>query len=302
MKKKITILMYHRVLNKYDPYREDDVLQPVFDAQMQMLSHFYRVMTLPDAVTAQAEGRLPYRAVVITFDDGYADNFDVALPILRKYGIAATFFIATGFLNGGRMWNDTIIDAVAQTNEKKLDLSGIDLGSYDCNGIDNKKSTIEILIRKLKYLPIEERLRQCARLLQATRTTLSNDLMMKSDQVRTMADAGMEIGGHTVNHPILSQIGDEIAANEIADGKAELEDMTQKEVASFAYPNGRPGQDFQNKHAIMVEQAGFKAAVTTERGMAYVDQHRFRLPRFTSWDQSATKFLLRMIHGRWIAY
>ena len=302
MKKKITILMYHRVLNKYDPYREDDVLEPVFDAQMRVLSRFYRVMTLSDAVTAQAEGRLPYRAVVITFDDGYADNFDVALPILRKCGITATFFVATGFLDGGRMWNDTIIDAVAQTNETKLDLSDIDMGSYDCNGIDSRKNTIEKLIGELKYLPIEERLMRCTRVLQATRTTLSNDLMMKSDQVRTMADAGMEIGGHTVNHPILSQVEDEIAANEIADGKAELEDMTQKEVTSFAYPNGRPEQDFQDKHATMVEQAGFKAAVTTERGMAYADNYRFRLPRFTSWDQSATKFLLRMMHGRWIAY
>jgi len=302
MKKKITILIYHRVLNKYDPYREDDVLESAFDAQMRILSRFYRIMTLSDAVAAQAEGRLPYRAVVITFDDGYADNFDVALPILRKYGITATFFVATGFLDGGRMWNDTIIDAVAQSNETILDLTDIDMGSYDCNGMGNRKSTVERLIGELKYLPIEERLMRCARVLQATRTTLSNDLMMKSDQVRTMADAGMEIGGHTVNHPILSQVGDEIAANEIADGKAELEDMTQKEVTSFAYPNGRPGQDFQDKHAIMVEQAGFKAAVTTERGMAYVDQHRFCLPRFTSWDQSATKFLLRMIHGRWIAY
>ena len=302
MKKKITILIYHRVLNKYDPCREDEVLEPVFDAQMRMLSRFYRVMTLSDAVAAQAEGRLPYRAVVVTFDDGYADNFDVALPILQKYGITATFFVATGFLDGGRMWNDTIIDAVAQTNETKLDLTDIDMGSYDCNGIGSRKNTIEKLIGELKYLPIEERLMRCARVLQVTRATLSNDLMMKSDQVRTMADVGMEIGGHTVNHPILSQVGDEIAANEIADGKAELEDMTQKEVTSFAYPNGRPEQDFQDKHATMAEQAGFKAAVTTERGMAYAGNHRFRLPRFTSWDQSATMFLLRMMHGRWIAY
>jgi peptidoglycan/xylan/chitin deacetylase (PgdA/CDA1 family) len=302
VKKKITILTYHRVLSRHDPYREGDVLLRVFDAQMRMLSRFYRVMTLADAVTAQAEGRLPYRAMVVTFDDGYADNHDVDLPILQNYGIPATFFVATGFLNGGRMWNDTIIDAVAQTNETKLDLTDTDMGNYDCNGTANRIYTIEKLIGKLKYLPTEERLMRCARVLQATRTTLSNDLMMRSDQIRAMADAGMEIGGHTVNHPILSQVGDEIAVKEIANGKAELEGMTQKEVTSFAYPNGRPEQDFQDKHASMVEQAGFKAAVTTERGMAYADNHRFRLPRFTSWDQSAVKFLLRMIHGRWIAY
>ena len=302
MKKKITILTYHRVLNRRDPYREGDVLLQVFDAQMRMLSRFYNVMTLSDAVTAQSEGRLPYRAMVVTFDDGYADNYDVALPILQQYGIPATFFVATGFLNGGRMWNDTIIDAVAQTKETKLNLADIDLGSYNCNGIDNRKSTIEKLIGKLKYLPVEERLMRCARVLQVTRATLNNDLMMSSDQVRAISDAGMEIGGHTVSHPILSQVNDVTAVKEIADGKATLEGMIQKEVTSFAYPNGRPEQDFQDKHATMVEQAGFKAAVTTERGMTYADNHRFRLPRFTSWDQSAVKFLLRMIHGRWIAY
>lgn len=302
MKKKLTILTYHRVLEEADPYRDGDVLLPVFDGQMRMLSRFYRVMTLAEATRAMNNGGLPSRAVVITFDDGYADNHDLALPVLQKYGIAATFFVATSFLDGGRMWNDIIIDAVAKTSNASLDLNDVDLGVHDCSSVQQKNKAIHELIGKLKYLPMDERLQQCRAVQQKAGVTLGNNLMMSSEKLRAMAAAGMEIGGHTVNHPILSRVDDDTAAAEISEGKKALEVMIDQEVVSFAYPNGRPGQDFEPRHAKMVEQAGFNAAVTTERGIATEFMDRFQLPRFTSWDRSAFKFLLRMIHGRWIAY
>jgi peptidoglycan/xylan/chitin deacetylase (PgdA/CDA1 family) len=84
--------------------------------------------------SSAASGALPERAAAITFDDGYADNFTRALPLLREQGLPATFFVATGFLDGGRMWNDTISEAIRRCNEDVVDLSAIGLTPGDAPG------------------------------------------------------------------------------------------------------------------------------------------------------------------------
>ena len=83
------------------------------------------MIPLDVAVDALKTGKLPARAAAITFDDGYADNRSIALPILKQHGLSATFFIATGYLNGGRMWNDTIIEAIRRSEAKKLEIGRI---------------------------------------------------------------------------------------------------------------------------------------------------------------------------------
>ena len=88
----------------------------------------FNVIPLLDAVRHSAAGTLPPRAACITFDDGYADNAEVALPILQRHKLHATFFVATGFLNGGRMWNDTIIELVRRAPDGVLDFSAFGLG------------------------------------------------------------------------------------------------------------------------------------------------------------------------------
>src|SRR5688572_19703615 len=101
---RLTVLIFHRVLPEADPLLpgEPDPLR--FRAQMQWLKSSFNVLSLPKAVERLRSGSLPKRAAAVTFDDGYADNFTVALPILQETGISATFFIASGYLNGGRMW------------------------------------------------------------------------------------------------------------------------------------------------------------------------------------------------------
>ena len=107
---RLSILIYHRVLARPDPLFPEESAAESFDQQMSELSACFRIMSLRDAIQGLRKGTLPSRAACITFDDGYADNAEVALPIQQKHGICATFFIASGFLDGGRISNDTVIE------------------------------------------------------------------------------------------------------------------------------------------------------------------------------------------------
>jgi peptidoglycan/xylan/chitin deacetylase (PgdA/CDA1 family) len=118
--------------------------------------------------------------------------------------------------------------------------------------------------------------------------------MMSVEQVRGLRDAGMQIGGHTVTHPILARLDDATAQREIGEGKRTLEAWLGEEVPLFAYPNGRPGDDFEPKHARMAQAAGFKAAVTTAWGVARRGTDAYSIPRYTPWARQRWKFSLQL--------
>jgi peptidoglycan/xylan/chitin deacetylase (PgdA/CDA1 family) len=254
-------------------------------------------MPLQDAIKRLRQGNLPSRATCVTFDDGYADNAEVALPILRKYNVPATFFVAPGFLDGGRMWNDTVIECIRRAPGQLLDLSKIGFGKFSIANALQRQRAISSLLDKLKYLPPEARNVEVDKISAHISAVLPTDLMMTSDQVRALHNAGMEIGGHTFSHPILACMDHASARGEIADGKHALESITGTSVRLFAYPNGKPGQDYLSEHVEMVRQIGFEAAVSTAWGAAKAGSDLHQLPRFTPWDRSGAKFMLRMAHN-----
>jgi len=127
---------------------------------------------------------------------------------------------------------------------------------------------------------------------------LPNDLMMTSEQVRSMHGAGMEIGGHTVLHPILASTEKSAARTEIANGKEMLEGIIRAPVHFFAYPNGKPERDYLPEHVAMVRELGFEAAVSTAHGAAKPGDDLYQLPRFTPWDRGGqSRFVFRMIQN-----
>ncbi len=124
---RLSVLVYHRVLSAPDPLRPGEPTVEEFEARMRWLASNYNVMPLIEAVRGVRANRLPKRALSITFDDGYADNHDLALPVLRKLGLPATFFVTTGYLDGGCMFNDVVIEAVRRARTE-LDLRDLGFG------------------------------------------------------------------------------------------------------------------------------------------------------------------------------
>jgi peptidoglycan/xylan/chitin deacetylase (PgdA/CDA1 family) len=282
LKARLSILIYHRVLAKPDPLSPGEDDTETFDQQMSWLSTYFKIIPLQEAVQKLRQGKLPPGTACITFDDGYADN------------AAATFFVSTGFLDGGRMWNDTIIELVRQAPGPTLDLRKMGLGLLDINTIFQREQTISILLEKLKYLPLKSRELKIEEMCTYSPAPLPNDLMMTSKQVKLLHDTGMEIGGHTVNHPILACTEDVMAREEIGNGKEVLEGIIRAPVRAFAYPNGKPGQDYLSAHVQMVKELGFKVAVSTSHGAAKTSSDMYQLPRFGPWDQEKIRFTLRM--------
>ncbi len=294
---RLSILIYHRVLAKPDALTNDRCDKKIFDLQIRTLSRYFNVLPLPEAINRLKEKNLPRKAACITFDDGYADNADNALPILQKYGVPATFFISTGFTDGGMMWNDKIIELIRHAPGNSLNLNAIDLGKHEIGSLEQRRQTLFTLIGKLKYLSFDNRHTLIEQLYQLIPTTLPDTVMMTADQLRQLHRAGMEIGDHTLNHPILARTESKTAYAEIADGKSKLENIIQAPVRFFAYPNGKPGQDYLPEHVVMLRKIGFEAAFTTAQGVADYNSDIYQLPRFTPWDTGRTQFILRMIYN-----
>ena len=124
--------------------------------------------------------------------------------------------------------------------------------------------------------------------------------MMSSGQVVALRRAGMQIGAHTVSHPILARLDDQAAHDEIALGKQALEALLDERVGLFAYPNGKPGEDYNGSNVQIVRGLGFDAAVTTARGAADQTTDRFQVPRFTPWDRSRARFGARLAANLWV--
>lgn len=293
---RLSILTYHRVLAVQDPLFPNEVTQDTFDAQMSRLKAVFNVLPLFEAVARLKAGTLPARAACITFDDGYASHATIALPILQRHGLKATFFIATACLNGGRMFNDTVIEAIRHARHDRLDLTELGLGAHDLLTPEARARAINQVLSKVKYLPVDVREAKVARLCELAQCgPLPDDLMMTTAQLKSLSMAGMEIGAHTAHHPILAYLDNETVKQEIVAGKQFLEDALGMQVRLFAYPNGKPGVDFLPEQAIIVRELGFAAAVSTQRGAASQSSDPFQLPRFTPWHPYISYFVPELL-------
>lgn len=307
----LSIVNYHRVFPKLDGMFPAEVYAERFTEHLLWLKSACNVLPLREANELRKSKRLPSRAVVITFDDGYADNAEVALPLLQKAEVPATFFVCSAYLNGGRMWNDTVIDSLRQMHPDDIEsLQQIVPGVASLNlqqhvvgdGFDSAK-VVGGVVQSFKYLPAEKRTKAVDDFAHLVGFNERPNLMMTPDQLRELRDAGMEIGGHTVNHPILGGLPFDEALQEVSGNKLWLEDVLGEPVTSFAYTNGKPGSDYTLETRKAVEQAGFDLAVTTAAGVSTQQSDSLQLPRFTPWDRSRQKFLTRlMLNTRKVDY
>jgi peptidoglycan/xylan/chitin deacetylase (PgdA/CDA1 family) len=296
--RRLLILTYHRVLDRPDPMIDDGGLDVAgFDAQSRVLAANFNVLRLDEALQRLASASLPPRAVALTFDDGYADNYTNALPILSRHGLTATFFVATAFLNGGRMWNDTLIESMRRAAGPRLDLSVIGLDALDVASAEARRASCTRVIDQLKHRPLAERQHAVDCVATAVGQPLPDDLMMTDAQVCGLRDAGMHIGAHTVSHPVLAAVDAGTAQREIADGRDYLRELLREPVDIFAYPNGRPVRDYSRQHVELVKQLGFKSAMSTAWGYTDARSDLWQTPRIAPWDPVPWRFGLRLLRA-----
>ena len=293
-------LLFHRVLPQLDPMSPSEVDQTWFDGLLAELNRHFEIIPLGDAVELAAQKALPAASLSITFDDGYADNFLHALPVLEKHRAHATFFIATGYLDGGRMWNDTLIETCRTLPSGEHQLPPPWNEKVQINGHQDRLQLARRLIGFCKYLPAAERQVHVDTLAALATKPLPDDLMLNTDQLRQLgASHFAELGAHTHSHPILANCDQQQARVEIQQSIDRLEQLTGQRPRLFAYPNGKLGQDFALAQTGLVEQCGLRAAVSTDWGVLNAKTDLSMIPRFTPWRRSYGRFAIDLLRARY---
>tara|TARA_R110001583_G_scaffold143203_1_gene295315 strand:- start:26050 stop:27015 length:966 start_codon:yes stop_codon:yes gene_type:complete len=292
---RLAIVIYHSVVDQKDPMRPDVPDLAEFQWQMELLQQQFNPLSMSDAIKGLRAGTLPPRAVCVTFDDGYRDNLEVALPILQRTRVPATVFVATHFCQGENMWNDRLIDLVSQIPGERADFSCVDCGELELGSLQQKRQAYSTLLDSLKYNPPQQRLEQVATLYQHFDLPEAPARMMSPDQICTLSLAGVEIGAHTVDHPILKVLSADEQYRQIDESKRYLESIIKKPVIGFAYPNGKPGVDYDQIAVEHLKKLGFDYAVSTAWGTNTVIDSSFELKRFTPWEKSGLGFQRRLL-------
>lgn len=285
----LTILVYRRVLAQPDPLYPERLDAGDFARQVGQLARLFTVLPLASAVQRLQDGALPRRSACITVDGGYAETAGVAAAVLQRQAVPATFFIASGMLDGGYCWRDAVVDLVRTAPGPRLDLGASGLGRHDIGGARERRALIETLTGALAALPMLERIERLRAMAGRSAPT-----RLDADQVLALHRAGFAIGAHPVNDAPMATLSNFDARQDLVRGRARLENIVQAPVCLFADGSDATGSGIDQRHANMLRSAGFAAAVTTLAGAAGPATDRCALPRYVPSTCSAPRFLWQL--------
>jgi peptidoglycan/xylan/chitin deacetylase (PgdA/CDA1 family) len=324
---KALILLYHRVADlKQDPQLLA-VTPEHFAEHLEILRGYGRPMPLQGLIAALRNGRLPRRAVVVTFDDGYADNLSCAKPLLERYGTPATAFVTAGYIGSTReFWWDELERLILEPGRLPEVLRMGIRGSVYQWALGEASDYSEESYRQHRRWNVEQKNDPCPRqhlyrslcsLLRALsdgeRRSALDELLawagaecvsrpahrtLSADEVVRLADGNLvEIGAHAVTHPVLSGLPAELQRTEIGQSKARLEEILGGEVSGFAYPFGTRS-DYTQETVEMVREAGFMSACSNFPGVVRNGVNPYELPRYLVRNWPGEQFAQRL--GEWL--
>jgi peptidoglycan/xylan/chitin deacetylase (PgdA/CDA1 family) len=321
----VLILLYHRVTELPIDPQLLCVTPQHFAEHLDILRKSFNPLSLRQLMEGLRTGRLPSLGTVVTFDDGYFDNLGEAKPILDRYDVPATVFVATGYLGGtcefwwdelerlllhGRKLPDSLCLSInGSTQRWKLGQAAEPIeGWLDQNrrwnmtNLNDDTGPRQHLYASLCRLlrPLTDQARQSA--LAALRRWAGEEAAARSshrallpDEVIQLAEGStIEVGAHTVTHPVLSALPVEAQREEVSQSKLRLQEILNTEVTSFSYPFGTHA-DYSPATVDIVKEAGFACACSNFEGLAGPGTSRFELPRvlIRDWDADT---LTRRLH------
>ena len=289
---RLMIFPYHRVVEHADPLSPTSPTAARFERQLRWVTRYCNALPLSEAVSRLADGSLPARAVSLTFDDGYENNLSVAAPLLAKYGVPGTIFVAADAIERGIMWNDLIIEAVRQA-DGQIDARCCGQGVLPVDD-ENRLELSRQLIASVQYRPTRERLQAAEALFAGVASGPPARQMLRPEQLPELSAYGIEVGAHTMNHPILKLLDEAEARREIEMSRDWVEEMTGERPSLFAYPNGKRDYDYDGVHREIVRSVGFRAGVASNWGCATRRSSLFELPRFKPWEDTEAGFASRL--------
>ena len=303
--KRLTILMFHRVIDNSN--KEENCVLPTicisrdnFESLIRFISKYYKVISVSDYLKSlKNRFRLPYNGLILSFDDGYKEILENALPLLQEYGLPAVLFVPTAMIdNGGSYWWDEIYSLLQNTKNSAIakECSGdprIDRYLSWTNRIlskqpkDRRRAIIEF-IEALQNAKAELRNRVVQFLLRDYRSRNQNQtqdrMVLTWDQIRHLNSCGIEIGSHTVNHQFLPTVSDREATDELTNSQKRLEARLKSRISCFSYPGGK----YNENTVKLVEDAGYTCAFTTDQGINTLNCNHYKLKRINISDEEVT--------------
>jgi len=291
-RRRILVLTYHRFS---EAPRAGRTSAAKLTAQLDYLRSHYTVLPLSMIESRLREGRpLPHSTAAITIDDGYSDFYEIAWPLLCRRNIPATVFSVTDFVDGNRwIWTDKIPFLLSRTHEERI---AIDVGGLRItgalNGDPSRRQLATRLNSLLKHLPdeskdhlIDQIAAQCSVKLPARPPVESGSCTW--EQLREMESAGVEVGSHTVTHPVLTRVTADRLGRELEQSRRRLEEMLGHRVTLFCYPNGAYNRVVRDA----VARAGYQLAVTSDDGLNDATIDPLALRRIQNEEQDLAHFL-----------
>lgn len=292
---KLLVLVYHRVL----PYRAPNPLNTIvsrdtFTRQLEIIARRYPTISLGETVTQCRSGRAKAGVqVVLTFDDGYWDNYEVVLPILEAKGIPAAFFLATDYLEAGRpLWDWEVVMRL----ERHPDVTRLEVGET----VFQQHRGEPRLLFALRFLEalkasdpetLQRVLETLTRQNGAGAYNPTDDRCMTWDQVRTMSRRGMEMGAHARTHRSLSRLPLEEAVQEIRTSKEVIERWLGAPCRHFAFPFGST-RDYNQTLVRHVREAGFDSCLLNIHGYNHFSSTEGCFKRIVMTETTDVRFLL----------
>jgi peptidoglycan/xylan/chitin deacetylase (PgdA/CDA1 family) len=312
----LTVLTYHRVAEAGAAGDLDesvvDVTPDQLDRQLRYLRRWMDVVSMQDVLAWRRGWRsLPANAVLVTFDDGYRDNHDVALPILRRHGVRATFFVAVDYVRERRLyWWDRIALIVKRSSRDCIRLDYPQRLELPLRGARSRKEAVrkaQRIVKDTRGLDLHRFLEELedaagASLDRGEERRLAEQTVMNWHHVLALRDAGMDVQSHTRSHRVLQTLDDADLTRELRGSREELECVLGRTVSAVSYPVGKPlGDDPRIKRAVREcgYELGFSNGTGSNRLDAFdpFDAHRISL------DLSLADEMFRtMLALPWLAY
>lgn len=287
---RLSLLAYHSIqpeMTKY-PFNAEIIsaFPDVFEKQLAFLKRHFNVINFAQlAELSQDNGRylasdLPPNSLILTFDDGYADNLHVAAPMLKAHDLTAVVYVATDYIdNGAIFWFDELAYLMKRMPTGPLNLGGglfrIDVKSQDRERERRALGQFLQTVNDSERIKILEEFRT-----HSTVVVQQDDLPLAKpltwSEVQKLTECGIEIGSHTMSHGFLDSMSSEEIKLQVIGSKARIEEVLSRPVLSFSYPNG----NFNTRVRQAVVDAGYRFAVSYQHGVCTrFEQDQFLLPR-----------------------
>lgn len=288
----LLVLAYHSITKGNIKHAGLEVSADNFDSQINFLKKHFDIIDIDNALYLLNNNNYKNK-LVITFDDGYRDNYSTALPLLIKHNVPATIFLTTDpIIQHGLLWGNELDITISESNCCKIIVDK--LGLIDLSTYDKKLSATKAIKKHLKGLPtlemkntLNEIYKQLS--LAASIRTDQRFEMLQIDEIIEMKNNNITFGSHTSTHPIVSKISNLEFENELSHSMNNIKDWTGNNVYYFAYPNGLK-EDFTDESKNILKSFKYKAAFTLLRGTNNFLSDKYELKRIPIKDSTLHDF------------